>query len=109
MTYIYDAAGMLWTGHGPRAIEVEESMKSYFNMLVGFLLLSHGSTVGAGPTLSCFVRQAVQKIADCSYKLFEAPISSFGNFSLFLSVMVRFMTMTLWKDNLYGQICCLST
>ncbi|KAH9746552.1 cyclin-d1-binding protein 1 [Citrus sinensis] len=44
--------GMLWTGETPEAKAIEENMAEYFNMLQGFVLLSHGSTVGAGPTLS---------------------------------------------------------
>ncbi|EXB65590.1 hypothetical protein L484_025856 [Morus notabilis] len=70
--------GMLWTGKEPQATEVKESMESYFNVLVGFLLLSHGSTVGAGPTLSSFILQAVKKIVDCSYKLIKDAIVSLG-------------------------------
>ncbi|KAG5521672.1 hypothetical protein RHGRI_034033 [Rhododendron griersonianum] len=38
-------AGMLWTGEKPEVKELEENMGTYFNMLQGFLLLSHGTKV----------------------------------------------------------------
>ncbi|KAL5553034.1 hypothetical protein UlMin_040435 [Ulmus minor] len=64
-------AGMLWTGQAPRAIELEDDMEIYFNTLQGLLLLSHGSTVGAGPTLSSSVYATVNQVVDCSFKLLK--------------------------------------
>ncbi|KAL5553033.1 hypothetical protein UlMin_040434 [Ulmus minor] len=69
--------GMLWTGESPRAKELKENMETYFNMLQGFLLLSHGSTVGAGPTLSSSVHATVKQVVDCSFKLLKESVSLF--------------------------------
>ncbi|KAF3431957.1 hypothetical protein FNV43_RR26693 [Rhamnella rubrinervis] len=69
--------GMLWTGETPEVSELEKSMEAYFNMLQGLLLLSHGSTVGAGPTLSSTVHASVKQVVDCSFKLFKESVSLF--------------------------------
>ncbi|KAK2981975.1 hypothetical protein RJ640_007567 [Escallonia rubra] len=37
--------GMLWTGEAPETKVLEENMASYFNLLQGFLLHSHASTL----------------------------------------------------------------
>ena len=76
---------MIWTGEPPLATEVEESMEAYFNTLQGFLLLSHGSTVRAGPTLSSCIHVSVKKVVDSSFQLLKESVSSFGNLSLSLS------------------------
>lgn len=73
---------MLWTGERPEVRALEENMAAYFNMLQGFLLLSHGSTVGAGHTLSSSIHASVKQVVDCSYKLFSESVSSYGNLSL---------------------------
>lgn len=70
---------MLWTGETLQVSELEKSMETYFNMLQGFLLLSHGSTVGAGPTLSSCVLASVKQVVDCSFKLLKESVSLFGN------------------------------
>ncbi|MBA0566881.1 hypothetical protein Golob_011654 [Gossypium lobatum] len=78
-------AGMLWNGESPQAKEVEENVNSYFNVLQGFLLLSHGSTVGAGPTLSSSIHESVKHVVDCSFRLMKEHVSLYGKPILFLS------------------------
>ncbi|KAM1214417.1 hypothetical protein ACFX2I_010959 [Malus domestica] len=71
--------GMLWTGgETPQVRALEENMVSYFNTLQGFLLLSHGSTVGAGPTLASCVHTSVRQVVDTSFKLWKESISLYG-------------------------------
>ncbi|TYI84218.1 hypothetical protein E1A91_D05G348800v1 [Gossypium mustelinum] len=72
-------AGMLWNGESPQAKEVEENVNSYFNVLQGFLLLSHGSTVGAGPTLSSSIHESVKHVVDCSFRLMKEHVSLYGS------------------------------
>lgn len=81
------AAGMLWTGETPKITVVEENMTAYFNVLQGFLLLSHGSKVGAGPTLSSYIHASVKQVVDCSFMLLKDAVSSYGILSLSLSLM----------------------
>ncbi|KAK9276748.1 hypothetical protein L1049_006284 [Liquidambar formosana] len=71
--------GMLWTGEAPEVKALEENMAAYFNMLQGFLLLSHGSTVGAGPTLSSSIHASVKQVVDCSFMLWKESVSSYGS------------------------------
>ncbi|KAL4335888.1 hypothetical protein GQ457_07G016620 [Hibiscus cannabinus] len=72
-------AGMLWNGESPDAKQVEETMNSFFNVLQGFLLLSHGSTVGAGPTLSSSIHESVKHVVDCSFRLMMEHVSLYGS------------------------------
>ncbi|CAL8995062.1 unnamed protein product [Prunus brigantina] len=71
-------AGMLWSGETPEVRALEENMASYFNILQGFLLLSHGSIVGAGPTLSSCVHASVKQVVDSSFKLLKESVSLYG-------------------------------
>lgn len=71
--------GMLWTGQKPQAKAMEESMTTYFNALQGFLLLSHGSMVGAGPTLSSNIHKLAKKVVDSSFKLLSSSVHSYGS------------------------------
>ncbi|XP_023539450.1 uncharacterized protein LOC111800101 [Cucurbita pepo subsp. pepo] len=71
-------AGMVWTGGRLEVTEIEENMASYFNMLQGFLLVSHGSKVGAGPTLSSVIHASVKQVIDSSSKLWKESISLYG-------------------------------
>ncbi|WOH07661.1 hypothetical protein DCAR_0727094 [Daucus carota subsp. sativus] len=73
--------GMLWTGVAPEVKALEENMASYFNILQGFLLLSHGSTVGAGPTLSSYVNTSMKQVIDSSFVLWKESVSSYGSHS----------------------------
>lgn len=74
--------GMLWTGEGPDAKALEESMATYSNLLQGFLLLSHGSMIGAGTTLSSCIHASVKQVIDCSFMLLRESVASFGNLSI---------------------------
>lgn len=76
---------MLWNGNSPEAKEVEENIASYFNVLQGFLLLSHGSTIGAGPTLSSTIHDSVKQVVDCSFRLMKESVSLYGKCILFAS------------------------
>uniref|UniRef100_A0A1J3GB84 Cyclin-D1-binding protein 1-like protein n=1 Tax=Noccaea caerulescens TaxID=107243 RepID=A0A1J3GB84_NOCCA len=67
--------GMLWTGEAPKAESLKETMESYFNALQGFLLCCHGSTVGAGPTLSSTIHSSVKQIVDSSFRLLQGSVS----------------------------------
>ncbi|XP_059655440.1 uncharacterized protein LOC132302559 isoform X1 [Cornus florida] len=71
--------GMLWTGETPEIKALEENMAAYFNTLQGFLLLSHGSIVGAGPTLSSCIHASVKQVVDCSFMLFKECVASYGS------------------------------
>ncbi|RID55786.1 hypothetical protein BRARA_G03029 [Brassica rapa] len=70
--------GMLWTGEPPEAEALKETMESYYNTLQGFLLLCHGSMVGAGPTLSSSIQASVKQIVDSSFKLLHGSVSLYG-------------------------------
>ena len=82
-------AGMLWTGETPEVKALEENMEAYFNILQGFLLLSHGSSVHAGPTLSSCIHKSTKQVVDSSFKLFMESVSSYGTLSLSLSLNAR--------------------
>lgn len=71
-------AGMVWTGERLEVKAIEENMASYFNMLQGFLLVSHGSKVGAGPTLSSVIHASVKQVIDSSFKLWKESVSFYG-------------------------------
>ncbi|XP_050377650.1 uncharacterized protein LOC126794897 [Argentina anserina] len=70
--------GMIWSGDRVEARVIEENMTAYFNMLQNFLLLSHGSLVGAGPTLSSCVHASVKQVVDSSFKLMKESVSLYG-------------------------------
>lgn len=73
--------GMLFTGETPDVKALEESMTTYFNMLQGLVLLSHGSSVGAGPTLASCIHGSVKQIVDSSFMLLQGAVSSYGSSS----------------------------
>lgn len=81
MSSICFVVGMLWSGEKPEVKAMEETMTSYFNTLQGFLLLSHGSTVGAGPTLSSCIHASVKQVVDSSFRLMKEFVSLYGNLS----------------------------
>ncbi|KAG4907561.1 hypothetical protein JHK84_056093 [Glycine max] len=89
--------GMLWTGEKPDAKAVEENMASYFNTLQGFLLLSHGSTVGAGPTLSSAVHASVKQVVDSSFRLMKETVSLYGYHSKDLKISVPQLVGAVWE------------
>ncbi|CAJ2630618.1 unnamed protein product [Trifolium pratense] len=71
--------GMLWTGDQPDSKAIEETMTSYFNNLQGFLLISHGSKIGAGPTLSSSIHESVKQVVDSSFRLMKETVSFYGS------------------------------
>ncbi|XP_004135072.1 uncharacterized protein LOC101213885 [Cucumis sativus] len=71
-------AGMVWTGERLEVKAIEENMASYFNMLQGFLLVSHGSQVGAGPTLSSVIHASLKQIIDSSFRFWKESVSLYG-------------------------------
>ncbi|CAA0817200.1 Unknown protein [Striga hermonthica] len=70
--------GMLYTGDTPGVKALEENMSAYFNMMQGLLLLSHGSMIGAGPTLSSCIHKSIKLVVDSSFMLFQEAVSSYG-------------------------------
>lgn len=84
--FSFDAVGMLWTGETPEVKALEENMASYFNMLQGLLLLSHSSTVGAGPTLSSSIHASIKQVVDSSFMLMKESVSSYGTLLLSLYI-----------------------
>ncbi|KDP34999.1 hypothetical protein JCGZ_09287 [Jatropha curcas] len=89
--------GMLWTGEKPEAKAIEENMATYFNTLQGFLLLSHGSTLGAGPTLSSCIHASVKQVVDCSFKLMMETVSSYGSRDKDLKLVVPQLVGAVWE------------
>lgn len=71
---------MLWTRENPKAESLKETMESYFNALQGFLLCCHGSTVGAGSTLSSIIHLSVKQIVDSSFRLLQGSVSLYGTY-----------------------------
>ncbi|CAI9275999.1 unnamed protein product [Lactuca saligna] len=88
--------GMLWTGEGPDAKALEETMASYSNLLQGFLLLSHGSKIGAGTTLSACIHESVKQVIDCSFMLLKESIASYGNNSKAHKLSIPQIVGTVW-------------
>lgn len=86
LSLISNAVGMLYTGETPEVKVLEENMAAYLNMLQGFLLLSHGSSVGAGPTLSSCIHSSIKQVVDSSFMLLKDAVSSYGVLSLALSL-----------------------
>ncbi|QCE08560.1 uncharacterized protein LOC114190855 [Vigna unguiculata] len=89
--------GMLWTGEQPESKAIEENMASYFNTLQGFLLVSHGSTVGAGPTLSSAVHASVKQVVDSSFRLMKETISLYGTHSKDQKLSVPQLVGPVWE------------
>ncbi|KAJ1377184.1 Grap2 and cyclin-D-interacting [Sesbania bispinosa] len=89
--------GMLWTGDKPESKVIEENMASYFNTLQGFLLLSHGSTVGAGPTLSSCIHASVKLIVDSSFRLMKETVSLYGSNQEGQKLSIPQLVGTVWE------------
>nr|XP_043606287.1 uncharacterized protein LOC122578397 [Erigeron canadensis] len=89
--------GMLWTGDGPNAKALEESMATYSNLLQGFLLLSHGSMIGAGPTLYSCIHASIKQVIDCSFMLLRESIASYGNNSKAHKLSIPQIVGTVWE------------
>lgn len=89
--------GMLWTGEGPDAKALEETMASYHNLLQGFLLLSHGSMIGAGTTLSSCIHASIKQVLDSSFMLLKESIASYGNSSKAHKLSIPQIVGTVWE------------
>ncbi|KAG6517263.1 uncharacterized protein LOC122055684 [Zingiber officinale] len=70
-------AGMLWSGEAPEMKALEENIGAYCNILHGFILLCHGSTVGAGPTLHANINVSAKQVVECSLALLREAVSSY--------------------------------
>ncbi|CAN0871549.1 Cyclin-D1-binding protein 1 homolog [Linum grandiflorum] len=90
-------AGMLWTGERLEDKAIEENMATYFNTLQGFLLLSHGSRVGAGTTLSTSIYASVKLVVDCSFKLMRETVASYGSRNTDLKLLVPKLVGAVWE------------
>ncbi|CAN0877038.1 hypothetical protein LINGRAHAP2_LOCUS11637, partial [Linum grandiflorum] len=91
--------GVLWTGGGkPEAKAIEENMAAYFNALQGFLLISHGTRVGAGPTLDSVISASVKQVVDCSFKLMTETVSSYGSGNKNLKILVPKLVGAVWES-----------
>ncbi|KAG0567350.1 hypothetical protein KC19_7G128300 [Ceratodon purpureus] len=66
--------GLLWT-QGPKVDEAAEAMKTFADSLQGLILLCHGYTVGAGPTLALTIRNAVKAVLDAGLSLLARVVS----------------------------------
>ncbi|XP_057961018.1 uncharacterized protein LOC131153023 [Malania oleifera] len=88
--------GMLWAEEKPEIKTLEENMSAYFNILQGFLLLSHGSRVGAGPTLSSCIHASVKHVVDCSFMLFKESLCSYGSCNKDQKLPIPQLVGTVW-------------
>lgn len=68
-------AGTLWSGQKLTVAAGRENIKVFCDSLQGFLLLCHGSTVGAGPTLLNAIRFSAKQVVDSSLQLLSKAIS----------------------------------
>lgn len=89
--------GMIWTGDKPESKAIEETMTSYFNNLQGFLLVSHGSKVGAGPTLSSSIHESVKQVVDSSFRLMKETVSFYGSHREGQKQLVPQLVGTVWE------------
>ncbi|OVA14232.1 hypothetical protein BVC80_9025g11 [Macleaya cordata] len=90
-------AGMLWTGEAPDLKALEENMGVYFNMLQGFLLLSHGSKMGAGPTLCSCIHASAKQVVDTSFSFFKEAVSSCGSRNKDRKLSLPQLAGTVWE------------
>ncbi|CAN6451794.1 unnamed protein product [Victoria cruziana] len=91
-------AGILWTGEAPKVTELEESMDVYFNMLNGLILLCHGSTVGAGPTLHASICASTKRVTESSLSFLRAAVSSYGNQSAAQRQTIPTLVGLVWES-----------
>ncbi|KAI5401316.1 uncharacterized protein LOC127098010 [Lathyrus oleraceus] len=89
--------GMLWSGDKPESKAIEENMTSYFNNLQGFLLVSHGSMVGAGPTLSSSIHESVKQVVDSCFRLMKETVSLYGSHNEVQKQSVPQLVGVVWE------------
>ncbi|CAN6345934.1 unnamed protein product [Urochloa humidicola] len=90
-------AGMLWSGDLPNEETLKENIVAYFNILQGFLLVCHGSMVGAGPTLHKSICGSAKNIVDSSFSLFKHAVSAYESHSPDRNTTVPQVTGTVWE------------
>ncbi|XP_019164840.1 PREDICTED: uncharacterized protein LOC109160996 [Ipomoea nil] len=89
--------GMLWTGETPELKVLEENMSAYFSTLQGLLLLSHGSTVGAGPTLSACIHASIKQVIDSSFILMKDTVATYGSRNKTQKLSIPQLVGTVWE------------
>ena len=75
---VFDVAGMVWSEDLPGVETLKENIAAYFNVLQGFLLACHGSTIGAGPTLHKYITSSAKGVVDASFLLFKLAVPAYG-------------------------------
>ncbi|XP_006655573.2 uncharacterized protein LOC102701270 [Oryza brachyantha] len=90
-------AGMVWSGDLPDVETLKENIVAYFNILQGFLLGCHGSTVGAGPTLHKSICSSAKSVVDSSFSLFNQAVSAFESRSPDRKTIIPQVTGTVWE------------
>ncbi|ERN05644.1 uncharacterized protein LOC18433824 isoform X2 [Amborella trichopoda] len=90
-------AGMLWSGEEPKVGELLDNMRLYCDMLQGFLLLCHGSMVGAGPTLCACIRTSAKQVADSSLSLLRQAVSCYTSQNEDLKTLMPKLTGVVWE------------
>ncbi|KAM0855663.1 hypothetical protein ACQ4PT_049633 [Festuca glaucescens] len=90
-------AGMVWSGELPGVEALKENISAYFNVLQGFLLACHGSTVGAGPTLHKYITTSARGVVDSSFSLFKLAVSAYESGNLDRKTIIPPVTGTVWE------------
>ncbi|PWZ18288.1 CDP-diacylglycerol--serine O-phosphatidyltransferase 2 [Zea mays] len=90
-------AGMLWSGDLPDVETLKENIVAYFNILQGFLLVCHGSMVGAGPTLHKSIFGSAKDVVDSSFSLFKHAVSAYESRSSDRNTTIPQVTGTVWE------------
>ncbi|CAH9139854.1 unnamed protein product [Cuscuta epithymum] len=89
--------GMLWSGETTEVEVLEENMSAFFNALQGFLLLAHGSIVGAGPTLSACIHASIKQVVDSSFVLMKDTIATYGSHNKSRKNTIPQLVGTVWE------------
>ncbi|KAF6991705.1 hypothetical protein CFC21_008760 [Triticum aestivum] len=90
-------AGMVWSGDLPGVETLKENIAAYFNVLQGFLLACHGSTVSAGPTLHKYITSSAKGVVDASFSLFKLAVSAYESGSPDRKTIIPPVTGTVWE------------
>ncbi|ONK68149.1 uncharacterized protein A4U43_C05F7960 [Asparagus officinalis] len=90
-------AGMLWNGEPREVKELEENMEAYFNMLQGFLLTCHGSTVNAGPTLHERIHSSAKQVVDSSLSLLKEAVSIYDSGEPSKRLIIPQLAGSVWE------------
>lgn len=90
-------AGMLWNGEARETKELEENLEAYFNVLQGFLLICHGGTVGAGPTLHESIRTSAKQVVDSSLSLLKEAVSIYDSCNSSKQLTIPQLAGSVWE------------